>query len=64
MEDEFGLVDVFIDLQNQGHCNTYDHDGDPDTPDRYTPMSISAQMLRDPATHGVNADTLGRGRAG
>jgi hypothetical protein len=53
LETEFGLVDVFIDLHNQAPCNTYDHDGDPDTPGRYTPMSISAQMLRDPAAHGA-----------
>lgn len=53
LQNEFGLVDVFIDLHNQAPCNTFDHDGDPDTPHRYTPMSISAQMLRDPVSHGA-----------
>jgi hypothetical protein len=53
LEREFGLVDVFVDLHNQAPCNTFDHDGDPATPDRYTPMSISAQFLRDPAAHGA-----------
>ncbi len=54
LEAEFGIVDVFIDLHNQAPCNTYDHDGHPETAGRYTPMSISAQMLRDPETlHGA-----------
>jgi Zinc carboxypeptidase len=52
LEREFGLVDVFVDLHNQAPCNTFD-DGDPDTPDLRTPMSISAQFLRDPAAHGA-----------
>lgn len=67
LQSEFGLVDVFIDLHNQAPCNTFDHDGDPATPDRYTPMSISAQMLGDPAEHGAgtlypdfDADASGR----
>lgn len=53
LEREFGLVDVFVDLHNQAPCNVFDHDADPATPDRYTPMSISAQFLRDPAAHGA-----------
>jgi predicted deacylase len=52
LEEEFGLVDVFVDLHNQAPCNTFD-DGHPDTPDLHTPMSISAQFLRDPAAHGA-----------
>lgn len=53
LEREFGLVDVFVDLHNQAPCNTFDHDDNPETPDRYTPMSISAQFLQDPAAHGA-----------
>jgi hypothetical protein len=53
LEREFGTVDVFVDLHNQAPCNTFDHDGDEATPDRFTPMSISAQFLRDPAAHGA-----------
>jgi Zinc carboxypeptidase len=53
LEREFGTVDVFVDLHNQAPCNTFDHDGDEATPDRYTPMSISAQFLRNPAAHGA-----------
>ena len=53
LEREFGTVDVFVDLHNQAPCNTFDHDGDPATPDRYTPMSISAQFLRNPTAHGA-----------
>jgi hypothetical protein len=53
LEQEFGTVDVFVDLHNQAPCNTFDHDGDPATEDRYTPMSISAQFLRNPAAHGA-----------
>jgi hypothetical protein len=53
LEREFGTVDVFVDLHNQAPCNTFDHDGDPATPGRYTPMSISAQFLRNPAAHGA-----------
>jgi hypothetical protein len=53
LEREFGTVDVFVDLHNQAPCNTFDHDGDESTPDRFTPMSISAQFLRDPAAHGA-----------
>ena len=52
LEQEFGLVDVFVDLHNQAPCNSFD-DGDADTPDLHTPMSISAQFLRDPAAHGA-----------
>jgi predicted deacylase len=52
LEREFGTVDVFVDLHNQAPCNTFD-DGDPDTPDLHTPLSISAQFLRDPAAHGA-----------
>ena len=53
LEREFGTVDVFVDLHNQAPCNTFDHDGEEATPDRFTPMSISAQFLRDPAAHGA-----------
>jgi hypothetical protein len=53
LEREFGTVDVFVDLHNQAPCNTFDHDGDPNTPGRYTPMSISAQFLQNPAAHGA-----------
>ncbi|MEX2527277.1 MAG: M14 family zinc carboxypeptidase [Gemmatimonadota bacterium] len=56
LESEFGLVDVFIDLHNQAPCNTFDHDGDPATPARYTPMSISAQMIRDPVARGAGTE--------
>ncbi|MFC0505096.1 M14 family zinc carboxypeptidase [Micromonospora costi] len=52
LEQEFGLVDVFVDLHNQAPCNTFD-DGDAHTPDLHTPMSISAQFLRDPGSHGA-----------
>lgn len=52
LEREFGIVDVFVDLHNQAPCNTFD-DGDPDTPDLHTPLSISAQFLRDPEAHGA-----------
>jgi hypothetical protein len=53
LEREFGTVDVFVDLHNQAPCNDFDHDGDPSTPTQYTPMSISAQFLSNPAAHGA-----------
>lgn len=53
LEREFQTVDVFVDLHNQAPCNNFDHDGDATTPARYTPMSISAQFLRNPAAHGA-----------
>jgi hypothetical protein len=53
LEREFRTVDVFVDLHNQAPCNSYDHDGDASTPGRYTPMSISAQFLQNPAAHGA-----------
>jgi hypothetical protein len=46
LEDEFGLVDVFVDLHNQGPC----YSGD--TLDGYSPMSISARFISDPSEHG------------
>ncbi|WP_130651309.1 M14 family zinc carboxypeptidase [Egicoccus halophilus] len=46
LEDEFGVVDVFVDLHNQGPC----YSGD--TLDGYSPMSISARFIADPAEHG------------
>ena len=49
LEQEFGTVDVFIDLHNQAPCST----GGPDMPDDLTPMSISAKFLRNPAAHGA-----------
>jgi Zinc carboxypeptidase len=49
LEQEFGTVDVFIDLHNQAPCST----GGPEMPDDLTPMSLSAQFLTDPAAHGA-----------
>lgn len=47
LEDEFGLVDVFVDLHGQGPCYVGDT-----MPDDYSPLSISARFIADPAEHG------------
>jgi hypothetical protein len=46
LEEEFGLVDVFVELHNQGTCHQV-----PDE-DRYSSLSISGRFLTDPSTHG------------
>ncbi|MFA9431107.1 M14 family zinc carboxypeptidase [Egicoccus sp. AB-alg2] len=46
LEDEFGVVDVFVDLHNQGPC--YTGDG----LDGYSPLSLSARFIADPSEHG------------
>jgi hypothetical protein len=46
LESEFGLVDVFVDLHNQGTCHEM-----PDE-DRYSSMSISGRFITDPTAHG------------
>lgn len=46
LESEFGLVDVFVDLHNQGTCHEV-----PDE-DRYSSLSISGRFLTDPEAHG------------
>lgn len=51
LEEEFGLVDVFVDLHNQGQCLDYTDEEEDET--RYTPLSVSAQFLRDPEAHGA-----------
>jgi hypothetical protein len=50
LEAEFGRVDVFVDLHNQAPCY---QEGE-DTGDRlhYSPLSISARFIDDPAEHG------------
>ncbi|MPZ62151.1 MAG: peptidase M14 [Propionibacteriales bacterium] len=46
LESEFGLVDVFIDLHNQGSCHQV-----PDE-ERFSMLSISGRFLADPTAHG------------
>jgi hypothetical protein len=46
LEDEFGVVDVFVDLHNQGPC--YTGEG----MDSYSTLSISGRFISDPAQHG------------
>jgi hypothetical protein len=46
LEAEFGLVDVFVDLHNQGTCHEV-----PDE-DRFSSMSISGRFIADPTAHG------------
>jgi len=46
LEDEFGVVDVFVDIHNQGPC--YTGEG----LDGYSPLSLSARFIADPAEHG------------
>jgi hypothetical protein len=47
LEDEFGLVDVFVDLHGQGPCYVGDT-----MPDDYSPLSISGRFIADPDSHG------------
>ncbi len=46
LESEFGLVDVFVDLHNQGSCHEV-----PDE-DRFSTLSISGRFMTDPTAHG------------
>lgn len=46
LENEFGTVDYFVDLHNQGNC--YKVEGT----NEYSPLSISARFIADPAEHG------------
>jgi hypothetical protein len=46
LEDEFGNVDVFVDLHNQAPCY---REGDND---HYSPLSISGRFISDPDDHG------------
>jgi hypothetical protein len=47
LEDEFGLVEVFVDLHGQGPC--YVGEG---AEDQYSPLSISGRFIADPAQFG------------
>ena len=46
LEDEFGIVDYFVDLHNQWPC--YSQEGT----DQMSPLSISARFIADPSEHG------------
>lgn len=46
LEDEFGTVDIFVDLHNQGPCYTGEGMDD------YTTLSISGRFIADPAQFG------------
>jgi hypothetical protein len=46
LEQEFGTVDIFVDLHNQGPCYTGEGMDD------YTTLSISGRFIADPAQHG------------
>ncbi|BCJ67615.1 M14 family zinc carboxypeptidase [Polymorphospora rubra] len=46
LEQEFGTVDVFVDLHNQGACYTGEGMDD------YTTLSISGRFISNPAQHG------------
>ncbi|MEE6256995.1 M14 family zinc carboxypeptidase [Plantactinospora sonchi] len=47
LEQEFGTVDVFVDLHNQAPCYTGEGMDD------YTTLSISGRFIADPETHGT-----------
>jgi len=46
LENEFGTVDVFVDLHHQAPCYTGEDTG------MYTPLSISAKFITNPDAHG------------
>lgn len=46
LEAEFDLVDVFVDLHNQGSCHEVPDEG------RISSMSISGRFIEDPTAHG------------